>query len=162
VRKVVIFGNSGSGKSTLAKQISSSESLPHLDLDTLAWQASAPPKRRPLNESMSEISYFVAQNKCWVIEGCYSDLLEAALRYSNELIFMNLPVEMCIENARKRPWESHKYKSKAAQDSNLDMLIGWISEYTKRVDTFSQAAHSSLYEQYAGNKRMVTSNENAN
>jgi hypothetical protein len=36
---------------------------------------------------------------------------------------MNLPVAACIENARKRPWEPHKYASKAEQDKNLDRLI---------------------------------------
>ncbi len=158
MRKIVIFGNSGSGKSTLAKKLSGAESLAHLDLDTLAWMPTVPPERRPLPESKAEILEFIRSNASWVIEGCYSDLLEVALESSNELIFMNLPIESCIENARNRPWEPHKYESKEAQDRNLNMLIDWISQYTERTDTFSKASHAALYERYSRKKCMLTSN----
>jgi adenylate kinase family enzyme len=46
MRKLVIFGNSGAGKSTLALQLAHEEKLAHLDLDTLAWEPSSPPRRR--------------------------------------------------------------------------------------------------------------------
>jgi adenylate kinase family enzyme len=158
LRKILIFGNSGSGKSTLAKGLCNSESLSHLDLDLLAWKPEMPPERKPINESEIEISAFINSNSGWVIEGCYSDLLEIALPFSNEIIFMNLPVESCIENAKNRPWEPHKYESKEAQDKNLDMLVNWISQYSKRDDTFSESSHNQLYENYSGKKNMVTSN----
>lgn len=159
MRKVLIFGNSGSGKSTLAKKLCVSANLSHLDLDTLAWKSTLPPERKPLMESELEISRFINTNEEWVIEGCYSDLLEMALPSSSEIVFMNLPIKLCIENAGKRPWEPHKYESKEAQDNNLEMLIGWISQYSERNDTFSEVAHKDLYEKYSGKKRAVTSNE---
>jgi adenylate kinase family enzyme len=159
LRKILIFGNSGSGKSTLAKRLRGAENLSHLDLDTLAWKPTMPPERRPLKESDSELSNFINSRRGWVIEGCYSDLLEMALPFSNEIVFMNLPIESCIENARKRPWEPHKYDAKEAQDHNLEMLIAWISQYSERTDSFSEAAHKRLYEQYSGKKSMVTSAE---
>lgn len=102
---------------------------------------------------------FIRSNAGWVIEGCYTDLLNLAAPFSTEAIFMNLPIDTCIENAKKRPWEPHKYESKAQQDSNLVMLIDWISQYSQRTDTFSLSAHSSLYEQYTGKKCTYTSNE---
>lgn len=127
MRKILIFGNSGSGKSTLAKELCAKYALGHLDLDTLAWLPSSPPTRKPLIDSQKDIAIFIASNEGWVIEGCYSDLLELAIQQSNEMIFMNLPVEACIRNAMNRPWEPHKYESKEAQDANLDMLIDWIA-----------------------------------
>lgn len=159
MRRVLIFGNSGSGKSTLAKKICEADNLAHLDLDTLAWLPTTPPQRKSLLESGQQISAFIDSNQGWVIEGCYSDLLELALNYANEMIFMNLSIEQCIDNARHRPWEPHKYKSKAAQDENLEMLIDWISQYSQRTDTFSQAAHTVLYDSFKGEKRIVTRNE---
>jgi len=158
LRRILIFGNSGSGKSTLAKQLRGDD-LSHLDLDMLAWKPTVPPERKPLKESELDILDFISSNKGWVIEGCYSDLIEIALPFSNEIIFMNLPVESCIENARNRPWEPHKYESKKAQDINLEMLISWISQYKERTDTFSASAHKRLYDYYPGIKRMITSNE---
>ena len=158
MRKILIFGNSGSGKSTLAKFLCESEKLSHLDLDTLAWEATVPPERNPLIESNKEIQNFIESNAGWVIEGCYADLLEQALPSSNEIIFMNLPIEECILNAKNRPWEPHKYESKEAQDANLEMLLDWISQYNQRTDTFSEQSHRALYEAFSGNKTMYVSN----
>ena len=154
----MVFGNSGSGKSTLAQQLCAQENLPHLDLDTLAWLPTNPPQRKTLSESREFIEYFMNSAQAWVIEGCYTDLLEIAVGHANELVYLSVPVETCIENARKRPWEPHKYASRAEQDANLGMLLDWIAQYPTRVDVFSQSAHDSLYEKFTGKKRMYTSN----
>lgn len=156
---MLIFGNSGSGKSTLAKKLCESEGLSHLDLDTLAWQATTPPKRRPLDESNKDIQNFIHSYGNWVIEGCYTDLLEKALPFASEIIFMNLPISACILNAKNRPWEPHKYASKEAQNANLNMLINWISQYKQRNDTFSEQSHHALYESFNGKKMRYTSND---
>jgi len=156
--KIVIFGNSGSGKSTLAKEIALKNNLAHLDLDTVAWRPIAPPERLSISESSKLINDFLSTNRGWVIEGCYSDLLELVTQQANEVIFLNLPVSACVENAKNRPWEPHKYESKEAQDANLDMLIDWISQYTARNDTFSKLAHEKLYDDFQGKKTMRVSN----
>ncbi|MEZ5570291.1 MAG: AAA family ATPase [Halioglobus sp.] len=159
MKRILLFGNSGSGKSTLAKRLSREHQLAHLDLDTVAWQPSAPTERRSLEESWQDILSFVQGSPAWVIEGCYTDLLEKAAPLSNEMIFLNPPIAVCVANARSRPWEAHKYSSKAAQDNNLDMLIDWIKGYTTRTDHFSYASHLNLYNGYTGNKQMITENE---
>lgn len=157
-RRVVVFGNSGSGKSTLAHELCDREGLAHLDLDLIAWLPGVPPERKPLDESITEIDAFIHTHQGWVIEGGYADLLECVMPQCSEIIYLNLPVAACIENARARPWEPHKYESKAAQDANLEMLIDWISQYPDRSDTFSRSAHEALYTQFAGKKTMLTSN----
>ncbi len=157
--KIVIFGNSSSGKSTLAKQFSHAKGLAHLDLDTLAWQPTSPPKRLPVEESYARMNSFVKANSAWVIEGCYSDLLAWAMPEATEIIFTNLPIELCITNAKNRPWEPHKYPSKDAQDANLAMLIEWITQYSERDDTFSLASHQALYDDYTGKKTMYVNNQ---
>ena len=155
---ILIFGNSGSGKSTLAKSICKTQGLAHLDLDSLAWEATTPPERKSLNTSNTEIENFIKTNDSWVIEGCYTDLLALVESYSSEIIFMNLPIEACISNAKSRPWEPHKYESKEAQDKNLPMLLDWITGYYERDDTFSFACHNALYQSFLGNKQQITSN----
>ena len=158
MRKIVIFGNSGSGKSTLARELAGLEGLQHLDLDVLAWTDTIPPARKPLAESGAEIQAFIHANDGWVIEGCYTDLLELAVPFATDMVFLNLPVALCQRNARQRPWEPHKYASKAVQDANLEMLLHWISEYDTREDTFSKRAHVALYASFGGKKAMYLSN----
>ena len=157
--KILIFGNSGSGKSTLARKLVSRKNLAHLDLDTLAWLPTDPPLRAPLHESAQLISQFTNQHAAWVIEGCYTDLLELVGEYSTEIIFMDLSVEQCIENARNRPWESHKYSSKEAQDNNLEMLVSWIKAYATREDEFSYQTHVSFYENFTNKKSRYLNNQ---
>ena len=159
MHRILIFGNSGSGKSTLAKWFAKEKGMAYLDLDTLAWLPSSPPERAPLSESKNKIDMFVNSNSTWVIEGCYTDLLKLSSPRASEAIFMNLSIDQCIENARNRPWEPHKYKTKKDQDNNLSMLIEWISQYRKRDDMFSFRSHTKFYESFTGMKSMRTKNE---
>jgi len=158
MKKLLIFGNSGSGKSTLAKYMRKSEGLAHLDLDSLAWEETLPPQRRHIEDAEKDILTFIDTHDSWVIEGCYTDLLELVSAYSNEIIFMNLSIEDCISNAKSRSWEPHKYESKQAQDNNLAMLINWITQYKERSDTFSLMAHQTFFDNYNGQKRIINSN----
>ena len=159
LQKILIFGNSSSGKSSLAKKFSADKKLAHLDLDTLAWLPELPPTRATLESSKNKILDFIDSNESWVIEGGYTDLIELLENDANEIIFMNLDAEQCIENAKARPWEPHKYSSKTAQDKNLDMLINWIKDYSNRDDVFSYKSHIKFYESFRGKKRMIEHNE---
>lgn len=160
MQKILIFGNSASGKSTLASALSEQRGLAHLDLDSLAWEApespDATPIRRDLLASIEDMNAFDSRHDQWVIEGCYADLLEAMCAYASDLIYLKLPIEQCVRNAQKRPWEPHKYVSKDAQDANLAMLIDWIRQYETREDTFSEAAHQALFDDFQGQKHMLT------
>lgn len=155
----LVIGNSGSGKSTLAQRLAARDGLAHLDLDTLAWLPTMPPSRRPLPESDRAIQAFLAANAHWVIEGCYADLVALAAPRATRLVFLNPGVEACIQNARERPWEPHKYASKEAQDANLAMLIDWIRGYDTRTDELSYSAHRRMFESFAGDKVELTSRD---
>lgn len=156
--KTIIMGNSSSGKSTLAIKLVTENNLAHLDLDVLAWLPTDPPERQSLAESHEKIKQFISENKSWVIEGCYADLLALIAAEADELIFMDLPIEQCIANAKNRPWEPHKYESKAAQDANLKMLINWVEEFPIRDDACSLGAHESLFVSFKGIKNRHTKN----
>ena len=88
-RKILVFGNSGSGKSTLARKLAVTENLAHLDLDNYAWLDTIPPQRAPVQESNARLQEFVRAEETWVIEGCYTDLLELLVCEANEIIFLN-------------------------------------------------------------------------
>ena len=159
MKRIIIFGNSGSGKSTLAKEYADKYELEHLDLDLFAWEDTNPPQRKTLRDSHKEIEVFINQNKNWVIEGCYADLLLPISEQATKMVFINPGVDTCIENCKKRPWEPHKYESKEAQDKNLEMLIDWIKDYENRNDEFSLQAHRELFDQFDGNKVEFNSNK---
>ncbi len=158
--RIVIFGNSGSGKSTLAQEKSKRLICAHLDLDSVAWSTDQnTPTRRTLEDSKKLIAPFLANNKNWIIEGCYSDLLELVVSHCTEIIFLNPGIDICIANCKKRPWEPHKYRSPQEQDANLDMLLTWVQHYPERTDEFSLQAHRKIFDSYTGTKQEYLSNE---
>lgn len=159
MHRILIFGNSGAGKSTLAMEFAAKYSLPHLDLDTLAWEDSNPPIRKSLKDSALKIELFTNKNDNWIIEGCYADLLGLVIENATEVIFLNPGVETCIENCKSRPWEPHKYDSIATQNENLDMLLDWVREYPIRSDEFSLSSHLKLFNEYSGSKVEYKSND---
>lgn len=154
MHKILIFGNSGSGKSTLAMQLARQHDIPHLDLDTISW--SSPGVRKTLDESRKEIQAFLEQHPAWVIEGCYGRLLEAVAGQCSQMLFLNPGIDACLANNLRRPWEPHKYPSKAAQDKNLAMLQDWVREYVTRQDEYSLAYHRRLFEHFTGSKQELT------
>lgn len=151
--RMLIFGNSGAGKSTLATRLAADHGVRHLDLDELAWQPTQPPERVPLEIAGRKIRDFTAQFDSWVVEGCYADLLELLLPEATELVFLDPPVAICQDHARRRPWEPHKYPSKEAQDANLEMLLQWIAAYPERDGPLGRRAHESLFQAFGGKKR---------
>jgi adenylate kinase family enzyme len=147
MERIVIFGNSGSGKSSLAKALAARHGVAHLDLDTIAWER--PGVRAAADESARVLLRFIETSDGWVIEGCYSGLLEVAAAHSTELVFLNPGVEACVENCEARPWEPHKYETREAQDANLRMLVEWVREYETRDDEFSLREHRRLFDAHA-------------
>jgi adenylate kinase family enzyme len=153
--RVLIMGNSGSGKSWRARELAARHGLVHLDLDTIVWEPGQIAVPRAPEQVRADLLAFVTGHETWVAEGCYGDLVQAALPYCSELVFMNPGREVCLDNNRRRPWEPHKYESMAAQQSKLDFLLAWVAGYYERDDAMSYACHRRVFDAHAGSKREV-------
>jgi len=154
--RILIFGNSGSGKTTLANKLAKDLGIPILDLDTIVWEPNQIDIRRPQQHILSDLQDFIDNNISWVIEGCYSTLIQAALKFSTEIYFLNPGISKCLENNRHRPWEAHKFKSIQAQTETFEFLQNWIQQYEQRDDEFSYSSHRLLFDQYNGRKSELT------
>jgi len=153
---IAILGNSGSGKSTLARALGSHLRLTPLDLDALAWEPGQVAVPRDLAAALADVTAACTAREPWVIEGCYAHLIGATLVHRPTLIFLDPGVETCLAHCRARPWEPHKYASKAEQDTKLAFLLDWVRAYDTRQDDMSRHAHQALFEAYAGPKHHLT------
>jgi adenylate kinase family enzyme len=154
--RFAILGNSGSGKSTLANFLATSAGVPALDLDSIAWERDQPAVERSSTAAESDAAAFCTSHTRWVLEGCYSNLVRASLRFQPLLIFLNPGLEACWANCRSRPWEPHKYPSKQDQDANLKFLLSWVADYYSREGSMSLGAHRALFDSYEGRKVEIT------
>jgi len=153
--RIAILGNSGSGKSTLAAALVAAYGMPCLDLDTVAWEPDQPALARDETVALDLVHSFCRRAGSWVVEGCYTMLIDAALIHTPTLLFLNPGLDTCLANCRARPWEPHKYSSIREQDANLPFLLSWVSDYYTRKGPQSLAAHRACFESYAGPKREI-------
>lgn len=154
--RIAILGNSGSGKSTLAASLSAGRRVNTLDLDTIVWEPARIAVPRDIDLALSDLHDFCQAQEDWIVEGCYGNLIEASLIYEPELVFLNPGLDQCQSNCRARPWEKHKYATRAEQESKLDFLLQWVADYYSRDGDMSLTGHEELFERYCGPKRVVT------
>ena len=149
--RIILLGNAGAGKTTMARRLIGDRDVPRLSLDEIAWGDGA--ERRPIAESLRDLQAFLDAHDEWVIEGCYSDLIEAALDRCTELRFLNPGVEACVAHCLRRPWEPEKFPSPEAQQAMLAELVAWVRAYEVRDDEYGLARHRRLFDGFAGRKR---------
>ena len=154
--RIAILGNSGSGKSTLAKWLVERTGATLLDLDSVAWEPGQIAVQRPESAAEADCRAFCSANEDWVVEGCYANLVRAALDFAPQLVFLNPGEAQCISNCKSRPWEPHKYSSKAEQDERLSFLLSWVAEYYTRDGEMSLSAHTECFRAYTGPKHELT------
>lgn len=150
--RIAIMGNSGSGKSTLARWLAEQTDAAMLDLDTTAWVPGQIAAARDPDEAANDVRRFCAERDHWIVEGCYANLVDAALPFSPRLLFLNPGEEQCLANCRARPWEPHKYASKEEQDERLSFLLSWVGDYYHRTGDMSLSGHLACFARYAGPK----------
>ena len=153
--RTAIIGNSGSGKTTLARALAHGLSIPTLDLDTIYWEPGRVAVERPVPARLADLDAFCSQHPSWIIEGCYADLIEAALPRRPELILLNPGLDACVSHCKRRPFEPQKYRSKAEQDRGHEFLLKWVEDYYVRNGPMSLEGHLELFRRYNGPKRQV-------
>lgn len=149
--RVILLGNAGAGKTTMARRLMRGQPIPRLSLDEIAWEEGA--ERKPLEESILALRKFLADHDQWIIEGCYSDLVEVALPFCEELRFLNPGIHTCVEHCLKRPWEPEKFPSAEAQKEMLVNLIAWVREYETRTDEYGLQRHRQIFDGFSGRKK---------
>ena len=156
--RLILLGNAGAGKSTMARRLMGSANIPRLSLDEIAWNEGFPfPRRKPLEQSLTLLRQFIRSNDQWIIEGCYADLVEAALPHCTELRFLNPGVETCVAHCNRRPWEPSKFSSAEEQNAMLTQLIQWVKDYETREDEYGLKQHRRIFSGFSGPKREYTS-----
>ncbi len=147
-----IIGNSGSGKSTLAQRLVQEGPVRHLDLDSFVW--SEPAVRREHADALALLRAELDGAPA-VVEGMYADLLGDLITPDDSLIWLDLPVDVCVAHCQARPFEGHKWDSAEAQDAFLPQLLDFVRGYPEREGELGRDAHQALFDRFAGAKERI-------
>ena len=145
--RLLITGNSGSGKTWLGERLSERLAVPLVRLDDVYWEDAYGGKERDKRVVFDEVAGRATQSS-WVMEGVYGWLLPAALPRATEFIFLDLPVDECLDNVRRRG-------NQGSGDEAFAALLAWAAEYPKRDNANSRLAHQRLWDGFAGARRIL-------
>ena len=137
-RRTIILGNSGSGKSWLSARLAAALGADALDLDSIHWEPGGydVPRDKQLSIDLVRRS---AARPTWVIEGVYGWLAQEALPTATALIWLDLPVDACIENLRQRGMRG------LGTEAGFEALLGWAADYPHRQTSSSYAGHERIF-----------------
>ena len=99
MEKVIVIGCPGSGKSTFSKALHKATDLPLFHLDMLYWNTDQTTVEKAV--FLERLSNILPKDK-WIIDGNYSSTMELRMQACDTIIFLDYPVELCLEGIRQR------------------------------------------------------------
>lgn len=150
--RVLITGNGGSGKTWLGERLAQRLAVPLVRLDDLNWDGQYGGKERDKRAVFDEVVERAAEG-AWVMEGVYGWLLPAALPRATEFIFLDLPVDECLDNVRRRGNQG------GGDETAFAALLAWVAEYPTRSNSNSRLTHQRLWDGFGGARQILRSRE---
>lgn len=141
-RRVAIIGNSGSGKSHLARLMAADLGAPAIDLDDIFWLPGGFTAKRSAQDVDRVIGEAHA-HPAWVVEGVFGELVGRFLDEADELIWLDMPWDVCREGV-------------LARERTTPELVEWAGKYWTRTDLRSHAGHQRMFDEFPRDKRRFT------
>ncbi|AJY76195.1 DNA topology modulation protein [Paenibacillus beijingensis] len=133
MNRVLVLGSAGSGKSTLSQKLGTILDLPVIHLDSYYWK---PNWVSTSNEEWDQIVEELTMKDQWIMNGNYSRTMDIRIKRADMIIFLDMPMLLCIYRVIKRRLMYHK---KTRPDMNegcpekLDWeFFKWVWNYRKR------------------------------
>jgi hypothetical protein len=120
-----------------------------MDLDEIHWLPGGFNTRREPATAIGMVRMKAAEAR-WVIEGVYGWLANEALPRATSLIWLDVPIEECINNVKARGLR------RGGDEAAFAALIAFIADYQVRTNANSRMAHEQAFNAFAGNKVLIT------
>lgn len=132
MKRVLVIGKSGSGKSTLSQKLGRKLDLEVLHLDKFYWRSGW--SKTPADEWLQAVARLVG-GESWVIDGNYSGTLPQRIEACDTIVFLDLPVIVCLWRIAKR-WLLYRHASRpdmaegCPEKINIEFIL-WVLGYSR-------------------------------
>ena len=88
----------------------------------------------------------------WIAEGVFGHIAELYLDDAQTIIWLELPLTICLERLKTRGFESKEHMEREESEKGLKELIKWASAYYERKSKSSFFGHSQIYNKFSKKK----------
>jgi hypothetical protein len=152
--RILILGNSGSGKSWLSRELGERLKIMATDLDEVHWEPGGFSVPRDKDAAKATVRQ-IASQEIWIIEGVYGWLAQESLSRATALIWLDMPLEQCLDDLRRRG------PSPGGDEKSFAALLSWGAAYQERQTSSSLMGHGRLFTAFRGWKRRMCSRQEA-
>ena len=99
MKKVIVIGCPGTGKSTFSRALHNKTGIPLYHLDMMYWNADKTTVEKSV--FLERLSVVLEKDE-WIIDGNYSSTMELRMAACDTVIFLDYPLEMCLDGIRER------------------------------------------------------------
>ena len=104
MKKIIVIGCPGSGKSTFSVALHNITDIQLFHLDMMYWNSDKTIVEKPVFlERLSD----AMQKSEWIIDGNYASTMETRLKECDTVIFLDYPLELCLNGIRERRGKVH-------------------------------------------------------
>jgi adenylate kinase family enzyme len=136
MKRIMVLGvSSGVGKSTFAQQLGEKLGIDVYHLDRFYWE---PGWKEATMEDFRSRQEEVVGKASWIIEGNYSNTYDIRATEADTIIYLELPLRVCLFRVMKRRWEYRGDKTRPDIGEGCEEKLDWdfikfiITTYRKR------------------------------
>src|SRR5437870_5107637 len=100
MRCVSVVGSIGSGKTSCAREISRRLGIPHIELDSLHWEANWVPAHDPI---FRDRVIQLLRSDSWVVDGNYHQVRDTVWSRADTVVWLDYPLTLIM---RRLAWRT--------------------------------------------------------
>jgi adenylate kinase family enzyme len=122
MERIMVVGiSAGVGKSTFARRLGGILGIEVTHLDSLFWK---PGWVEATHEEFSAPQKEIVQKPQWIIEGNYSSTFELRFQYADTIIYLELPLYVCLYRVLKR-WLTNLGNTRPDMGEGCEEKMDW-------------------------------------
>ena len=146
----MVIGCPRSGKSTFSRKLHEITGIPLYHLDMMYWNAD----RTTVDKTVFRERLSNTMKKCeWIIDGNYSSTIELRLKECDTVIFLDYPLEVCLEGIKERRGKVRTDMPWVETDDDAEFI-----EFIKNYNSQSRPQVMELLDKYSNKKIVIFRN----
>jgi len=152
MKRIMVIGCPGSGKSTFSRALHNVTGVPLFHLDMMYWNSDRTVVDKAVfRERLAD----TIEKSEWIIDGNYSSTLELRLQACDTVIFLDYPVETCLEGIRERQGKPRTDIPWIETDEDAEFV-----EFVKNYNSQNRPEVMELLKKYSSKEILIFKNRN--